>query len=658
MNYWKNFRPPGRFYNRGEKPGHVFEQHAGSNKYNRYFFLKVGRVVELDFDKYQFKVEWVTGSGSPSWMPISFPYIGPAGCIGTVPEIGALGIFGYMNEGTGTGTPICLTWIPVSLQSALDHNYIKLNPDSIPTDEENIVFLKFRKLQRGDVIVSSLLGGQLFVNSDIELKDSLQDKIQIRSSDQSIIMTSLNNYVFSEGVARYAGQVIRNKIPLFDADGNRIQNINAREASGLDGRNTKYLVPYGKPIDEHTQYYSEYRLDVSDLSDGVLDTNDINSMSHMVSRTPIVTFALGNYVGSLESSSRYGKILRPTLYANRLDKEGQFNLVECTQTNGMDQVDKLGLAFAIHLLNTDAFMGFDKEGHFYHYMGSSTSANPQGAGTSMSVLAQGSRKEIWGADANDGNSWDFSTRGGIKWDIGAHTGGFKNRSIDITTTSGVRLEISGSDADGIAKQEIICGDQNTSINGQDSLQVTGNSILDVWGLKKEDIGGSATYAYQSDKSENVLGVYTQVVIKEMQGKFGKRKETVLLGQELEIMTGDMVESIKTFGSKKTTLTLGNIEETIIAGNRKISIIAGKFTVDVKAGNIEITTLAGTAKLSGSLGVTVSSLAKAEVKALSVNLGMGPIRSGVVTGLPGGIPSHFDYVCGIPPRACMTVKAGM
>jgi hypothetical protein len=178
----------------------------------------------------------------------------------------------------------------------------------------------------------------------------------------------------------------------------------------------------------------------------------------------------------------------------------------------------------------------------------------------------------------------------------------------------------------------------------------------VDGLKKEVIRGSATYEYQSDKSENILGVYTQVVVKEMQGKFGKRKETVLLGQELEILTGDMVESIKTFGSKKTTLTLGNIEETIIAGNRKVSIIAGNYSVDVKAGNIEINTLAGTAKLSGSLGVTVSSLVKADVKALSVNLGMGP-TGGVVTGMPG-VPSHLDYVTGAPLLGAKTVKAGL
>jgi hypothetical protein len=568
----------------------------------------------------------------------------------------ALGVFGYVNEGLGTGSPICLSWLPVGLQPALDHNFIKLNPDAIPTDEENIVFLKFRKLQRGDVIVTSLLGGELFVNADIELKDSMKDTIQMRSSDQSIIMTSLNNFQFSEGVARYSGQIMRNKIPLFDADGNRIQNINAREVAGLDGRNTIFIVPYGKPIDENSQFYTEYRLDVSDLADGVLDTNDINSMSRTVSRDPIVTLAMGNYVGSLESSSRYGKILRPTLFANATDKEGQFNLVECTQTNGMDQVDKLGLAFAVHLLKTDSFMGFDKEGHFYHYMGSSTSANPQGAGTSMSVLAQGSRKEIWGADANDGNSWDFSTKGGVKWTVGSHTGAFKNRSIDITTASGVNIRIGGSDADGFAKQEAIFGDQSTNINGQDILQVSGNSTLTVDGLKKEVIRGSATYEYQSDKSENVLGVYTQVVVKEMQGKFGKRKETVLLGQELEIITGDMVESIKTFGSKKTTLTLGNIEETLIAGNRKVSIIAGNYSVDVKAGNIEINTLAGTAKLSGSLGVTVSSLVKADVKALSVNLGMGP-TGGVVTGMPG-VPSHLDYVTGAPLLGAKTVKAGL
>jgi hypothetical protein len=643
-----------RIYGKGEKPAAVFEQYAGANKFNRYFFLRIGRVVEVDYEKYRFKIEWVTGGGSPAWIPISFPYVGPASCIGTVPEIGALGIFGYMNEGTGTGTPACLAWVPVSLQAAIDHKAIKLMPDTLPTDEENIVFLKFRKLQKGDVIMSSLWGGQIFVNSDIEIKDSMRDTFQIRSSDQSIIMTSLNNFQFSDGVAMCAGQVIRNKIPIFDADGNRIINALSREVTGPDGRNTIYMVPLGAPIDENSQFYSEFRIDAAELADGVLDTNDINSQSALVSRDPIVTLAMGNYVGALESSSRYGKILRPTLFSNTADQDGQFNLVECTQTNGMDQVNKLGLAYAIHLLKNDSFMGFDKEGHFYLNMGSSTSANPSGSGRSMSVLAQGSLKEVFGADTIEGNSWNLSTRGGIKWNIGSHTASNRSRSIDIIASSSVRLEVRKSDDEGFARQEFIMGNQKVTIGGADDKSVAGNSSLTVNGLRKEVIRGSGTYEYHSDKSENVMGVYTQVVIKEMQGRFGKRKETVLQGQQLEIIAGDNKDTIKTLGNKKTMLTAGNIDEMIIKGNRKTTIVAGKYLVTVLKGKVQMTSLAGTIDLLGLKGVNITSPKKVTVMSKKVSLGLGV--GSVVTGLMG-LPSHFDYCTGAPLKGCSTVKAG-
>jgi hypothetical protein len=146
------------------------------------------------------------------------------------------------------------------------------------------------------------------------------------------------------------------------------------------------------------------------------------------------------------------------------------------------------------------------------------------------------------------------------------------------------------------------------------------------------------------------------VVKEMQGNFGLRKEKVLKGQELTIALGNKTETLLK-GSKKTTLIAGNVEETIVAGSRKTNILAGQYNVNVKAGNVDIGTLAGQAKLSGKIGVTLQSLVKADVKALKVKLGSLPLKGGVVVGI-GGIPSHFDYVTGIPLKGSSTVSASI
>lgn len=643
-----------RIYGKGEQPNEFHSLNGGPNKFNRYFYLRVGKIVEIDYDRYKFKIEWIVGgNGSPDWVPISFPYVGPGSCIGAMPELNSTALFGFIDEGSGgKGTPMCLSYLPIGLQTALEHNPVKAMPDQISSEEQNVSFTKFRKMQKGDLIMTSLYGGQLFLNNDIELKDSMNDSILLRRSDQSIISTSLNHFQFSDGVAIAAGQVIRNKLPIFDVSGQRIPNQLAREVTLPDGRDVIYLTPFGSKIDDSSQYFAEYRVTVEDLVNGDLDINDINSQTAS-NRSPIVAMALGNYVGSVGLDPRYGKILRPVLFNSPTDGVGQFNLTQCVQNKGVDEVKTLGLAYAIHLLKNDALFGFDKEGHCYLNLGASTSANPLGAGRSMSILGSGNLKEIWGQNTYDGNSWDLTTKGGIKWVIGSNNVKGSNRSIDIKAASGMKLEIRNEDADAYAKQELIFGKQNVVVSGADTKTVKGNATLTVDGLRTEIVNGSASYQYQSDKTESILGVYTQTVTKEMQGKFGKRKETVLQGQALEILAGDNTDTITTFGNKKTSLTLGNIEESIIAGNRKISIKTGNYTLDILAGNINITTKAGKATIDALGGVTISGLAGVTVKGSTVNLGMSPLRGGVITSL-----SHLDYTTGIPLRGSLTVKAGL
>ena len=640
---------PKRIYTPGEQPHNVFSQLAGQNRFNRYFYLKTGKILDIDYDHHKMKIEWVAGgSGSPDWVPISHPYVGPAGCIAAMPEVGALGLFGYVDQGKGIGTPFLLCFLPVALEAALDHNWVKVNPDSIPSEDDNLVFMKFRKLQKGDLTMASMYGGEIFVNKDVEIKNGSRDTILLRGSDQSIIMTSLHNFVFSSGATVSAGPIMRNMVNIFDHTGNRIPNQLARELSLPDGREHVYLVPSGAAIDENTQFYSEYRIDVEDIVDSSLDINDINSQSAISTKDPIVTLAMGNYAGGIKSLSTYGKILRPSFFTSSADIVGQFNLLECVQNKGQDEVGLLEMAYAVHILKKNAFMGFDKEGQFYLAMGTSTSANPTGAGRSMSMLAAGSLKEIWGANSEDANSWDLSTKGGIRWNIGSHNAQSHGRSIEIKTSSSIYVEARNNDVDGFAKQEIIHGNESITVAGT-SLKQTGSSTLIVDGLKVENVTGSATFSCQSDYTVNTLGVYTLSVSKEMQGHYDKRKETVNKGQELEIKMGDDKETID-LGNKKTSLTAGNIEETITAGNRKTSITAGNYTVSVTVGKIEISSTAGDIKFSTTTNAQIQGLIKVDVKGAQVNLGM-VATGGVIT-----TTSHTDYICGIPLKSSNLVKS--
>ena len=287
-----------RQFHRGEQPHYVQTQRNGPNKFNQYFYVRAGIIEAIDYDKYEMTIRWSQSDGARSKIPISFPYVGPAGCMGMLPEKGAMGIFGFYDEGGGKGSPLCLAYLPAGLYAGLNFNNVKIKPDQLPNDDVNEILHKFRKLTEGDMIVASPLGGTLFLNRSVELKDGMQDSILIREGDQSIITTSMNNFVFADGVSINSGPAIRNFLKLYNADGTKVTGTLGSAVSMPNGKDTIYLVPNGDPIDYTTEYFVEYRVDVDEMGDGSLDMNDINSSSQLSTRNPIVTMAMGNYIGA------------------------------------------------------------------------------------------------------------------------------------------------------------------------------------------------------------------------------------------------------------------------------------------------------------------------------------------------------------------------
>lgn len=645
----------GPTYVKGELPHFAHSQNAGFHKYNQYFYVRVGLIEDVDVDKYQMTVNWEPQSkGMRNNVPISFPYAGPAGCIGGLPERGSLGIFGFFNEGDGKGSPLLLSYLPAGLDAGLNYNLVKVMPDAIVTSDVNEIQYKFRKLTLGDIIVASPEGASAFLNRNMELKDNAQDTILIREDDQVIISTSLNNFVFADGASISAGPAIRNGMRLYDADGNRLEN-NGSMLSLEDGKENIYIVPFGKEINYNTNFYTEYRVEVDEEGDGKLDLNDINSSSPLSARDPIVIMAMGNYIGSDRTDpQKYGAILKARLFSSGNDQKGSFGLEKCAQNNTLDEPSVTGLVYALHFRKSNSFIGVDKEGHYYMNLQASK-ANPIGAGRSMSILAQGNLKEIWGSSAGLSNSWDLTTSGGIRWNIGHHSPDLGSRSIDIRTSKGIKVYVNGVDDDGYAKRETLNGNVIEDVGG-DKNQTCSNYDLKINGLKKENVLGSTSETVQSDKTVNVLGVSTENVTKEKQCKFGKRKTTITSGNdELEVTRGNIDESITTFGKRITTITSGGIEETITAGNYETKITTGNYKVNVTAGNIEHKTSAGSVNIGG-LTASIKASTMVNIESPVVKLGKGALLGGVVSGLPGK-PNHNDYLVGIPLKGSMKVSVG-
>lgn len=640
-----------RYYAPGEQPHRSFVDKA-----NQYFYVRTGIIEEVNLDKYTMTVRWEPGNGSRDNIPISFPYAGPAGFIGMLPEKGSMGIFAWYNSGVGGGSPLCVGFLPAGLDAGLNYNVVKIHPDQIPTSDVNEIQFKFRKLGDGDLIVASSKGSEIILNENVELRDNAQDSFHMRDEDQSIIATSLNNFIFADGVSISSGPAMRNSLVLYDQNGRKIQN-NGSLVSLPDGKENIYIVPFGADITYDTQYYSEFRVDVDELVDGKLDLNDINGSSPLSTRDPLITMAMGNYIGADRTNpQQYGELLKAVLFSSSNDLKGNFGLEKAIQNNAMDEPSIIGLVYALHSLKSGCFVGIDKEGHYYMNLPASKS-NPLGAGRSMSTLAQGNLKEIWGASAEINNSWDLSTTGGVRWNIGAHNTNLRGRSIDIKTSRGINVEVNGNDDDGYAKKEKYRGNVYENVGGN-KTEISSNLTLLINGLKTEDIGGSHTQSIQSDKSVNVLGVYSETVTKEKQSKYGSRKTTITPkgNDELEVNAGDIQETITTFGQKKLSVNGGNIQQNIGNGVYETLIKVGNYTLDVKTGTIEIKTAVGTVTISGT-AVEIKGTASVSVDAPIVRLGKNAPIGGVVTGLPG-IPSHVDYIVGIPLKGSLKVSAAI
>lgn len=646
----------GRIYRRGEQPHSVLSQRFGPNAFNRYFYIKIGVITDVDYDRYQLQVTWVNQDGAHPKVPITFPYAGPAGCMGMMPEIGSIGVFGFFDEGDGKGSPLCLAHLPSGLYNALNHNTVKILPDAFPTNDVNEIAHHFRPLREGDMICTSPKGSGLFLNDSVELYDNLGDMIMIREGDQSILQTSMNNYLFADGASICLGPAVRNGLILFDSAGNKIPDIPANSINLPNGKQTIYMVPFGNDITNDTQFYTEFRVDVDDYGDGKLDMNDINEEGLLSVRDPVVTMALGNYIGAnSKDENLYGRIIKALLFDSPQDDIGNFTLASASQNNGLNEPEILGFAYALHFQKSGAFIGVDKEGHYYMNLPPSKS-NTLGAGRSMSVLAQGNLKEIWGPDADSNNAWDLTAHGGIKWDVGKHSTsyqGFGNTgaSINIRTESGVYIEINGADDSGLAKTEVVSGDSSESCGNK--IVGTDNYDLTVRGMKTENINGSYSGTFQMDHSVNILGVSSEIALIEKQCKFGKRKTTITAGNdELTLLLGSIMETI-TAGSRKTAVTVGSVNTDITSGSCTTSVTAGKHSVTVTAGTISQSASAGSISLS-ALSAQIKGTVSTSVESPIVKLGNNAPIGGVIAGLPG-IPTHFDYTTGAALKGSMSVS---
>lgn len=658
---------PGRQIAKGEKPP------PSARSLDGLVFVK-GYVKYVNPQNWTIDVELYEKLGPVTNISLHQPYGSLSSYIAAMPEVGSIVLLGRHHGGY-----VLLNYIP-HYTKALEGKSAKIWPDSIKTDEKNYITARMRKLFPGEIAFASKEGMEIFLGKELLLSDRVGNNFTLKSDYDHFISTSGSNSLFASGIWLNRGVVRRNLIdPSSEED---IPHI-FRDNSMLGTYN--YVARVGGPKPDISNYYTEYLLEVEEQAPPIQPTNEINGDSNVTIRKPVIVFGLGNYVGNNPGTDEYGQILRPVLFSDPEDREGDFSFVPVTG----DNISRYGLAYTLFKPDSGdprigSFIGIDKEGHYYQFLPSSTGGGI-GKGRSMSVVARGSKKEIWGRDSRYGNSWDLNVSGGIRWDIGSHNerdgNPFSNRSIDIRASKSAYFFF-GSELDTALydfekptekitdtreyyKVEKIDGKERREVGSSRETIIEGSDKYKIEGALTQEILGSGTVTFGSGYNLIVGDAFVEKVTKEKQETFGNRRTQILSGgSELVIKStqGNISEEITKIGNRTLSITTGNIEETIKTGSRSFKTNAGSFdaltdsgnvTLKTKSGQVALSTSTGSLKMGASLNITI------KTKAISnVNIEGGTINLKGRTGTSGGVvtdKTHYDYITGAPPKGSMSVK---
>jgi hypothetical protein len=671
MNAGKPIMLPGRQIAPGEQPT------LSARKRTDLTFV-VGEVESVDVEKLCLTVKLRNNLGTKQNISISQPFAGTASFILGVPEIGTLILFGQQD-----GNFYPLTYLP-NYTHGLENRNIKKWPDDIKTIDQNEFFFRVKKLLAGEVALGSSKGIELFLGDKFVLDDRFGNKFMLKSDENSIISTACNNSIFSSGVWLNSGIIKRNSASISDP----IATPNIFMEPLPRGMRSYVLRP-GGPDPKTDPYYTEYLLEVEDKGFSQQPENDMNGDSNRTVRNPIGIFSMGNFVGNNPSlTGSYGRILRPVLFNDVDDTVGDFLLEPVA---GGD-IDTHGIAiswFKPERTNPQigAFFGVDKEGHFYQHIPSATGGG-LGKGRSMSILARGSKKEIWGNDSRYSNSWDLRTTGGVVWNIGVHDekngNPYANRSMDVRTGSSVfymygkgidpaikdfdKSDTDVKDPKSYFKVEKIDGKERHETYGTRETIVKGSDKIFIDGARTERVLGASTVSIKGQHNLIVGDVFTENVTKEKRESFGNRKTTITSGStELTVKSiqGDIKEEITKKGGKFVKVKLGDIQDDIAVGNRTIKIKKGGFSLSTMSGDMLMRSKQGQVTLSTKLGkVEVGASLSVDIttKPMSnVNINGGAINLKGKTRVLGGVitsKTHRDFITGAYLVGSKTVSASL
>lgn len=664
-----------------------------------YEFLRWAEVTRVDYVKCTCDIKYLDAQSWGVEVPYVSPHQGLNYFMGGMPDVGSIAIVGYYKlaktYNTTTGQAIILGFLPRYLFFAADMDIINVRSEA-ETNLDTILQLermKTWKLYPGEFLISSKQGSDIRIDKSIFLQNGAMNEIKMDAFSQVMSFLALNQKMNSAAGSLNFGLIHRNDL-LFDDEYSDQFSAGTTQALS-DGREFFRVTNTEKTMDQPCGFqnladpgvsaYTEFRIEIQELSDDVLDVTEessgVNQAPTITSSGsdddsdviyPVVTFTLGTLVGNdaltKAGKESYGKVLTPVTFQTDLDTVPLGIDVVSENKDGIDGEGTQAACAQLKLPNTQTSWSLTKEGVLEYTLDQSSGAHPLGAGRSANIGLLGSLKAAIGRQALDGKSLLLDLLGGALINIGGEM--TKGRSLDMQLSNGLNIEINGSDQDRNSVRARIHNNIDMIVEGSRYTEIRGDEITLVHGLHETRVLGKKQDNYINDKANNYGGSLKENVIGSYQSNVGQGRAITIASPGLGITADSNMILIgnKTLemalGEYSITMAAGAISETLALGDRSCTMALGDYSVDVAAGEIDIETQAGACTFGTAAGLTtITGLAGVTVEGAVISLNAAKVTIGALAGNPGtggGVVNnnisvgHKDYIVGIPLHGSVSV----
>lgn len=614
-------------------------------KQNAKLFSRTGIIRRIDWETQQLDVQWLDGAGGMTSLPLTHAYAGPRSGITSMPEIGSIVVCVMVRASTRSTFPVPVAYLPFGFKAGLNHDLVQELNSAIETDFSSPIRTRFRKLYPGEVWLSSSTGAEVLLTRDVLLTNQgmcefLMDSKRRSISEKSMthaILTAAGRWRFGLTV-RADGQRHFSSDPFFAGIGeDDIKDGVKLDKQLLNGFVRPVVLPDGKrffvvsssPLSEggqrgmgpNTALYVEDRLELREISDGVLDvaeeTEDFDTDAlwektiEQTRNLPFIVDVRGTLVGADPSEDLYAKPLtrrifdswdhpagEPLEYLQVAEADEEFLAVmrhlRYARTGERSRGLGIGQRGDEVAVRRSYAVDVTKEGKTMVFLPASSDKDPLAKGVSVEAILEGAVKaKIGRATAKEAAAvrqlkphFDDPVYKDVKpqtFDAYRTERVPEGHSAVITLKGSLDLTVEAPDGAQAAVSLHLKGNVNIVVDGDVNLRVTGNVKQVIEGNKETLVKGDLIEEVMGNRIRKVAGNETVLVEGNQTIRVLKDQTVEVSGDQTIKVSGDQAtevggdQTLKVAGDQTTdvggdqSLKVGGDQKEDIGGNREVKI---------------------------------------------------------------------------------------